>query len=144
MTSARLERARRSDAPRFAPDLFAEAESSLAEAERLADQDKDYRGAIRLMALATLRADEATTRAEDERRLAEQRLRHLLIELESLLEIAGARGAEREAPDELARLRVRYQSVRDLAVRSDLLEALEAGSALRPEILAFEQRFRRH
>jgi Domain of unknown function (DUF4398) len=142
MTTSRVEAARSSDAPEFAPDLFAEAESSLAEARRLVDEGKDYRGAIQAMALASLRADEASVHAREERRVVERKLRRLLIDLESLLEIAVARGADGKAPSELAGLRARYESVRDLAMGSDLLEAMEAGRALRPEVLAFEERFR--
>ncbi len=142
MTTARVESARRMDAPRFAPDPFAEAESSLAEAKRLVDEGKDYRGAIRAMAVASLRADESATRADSERRVFERRLGHLLLELESLLEIAAARGAARENPSELASLRARYEKVRDLSMGPDALEAMEEGAALRPEILTFEERFR--
>lgn len=143
MTAARVESARRLDAARFAPELFAEAESALSQAKELVAEGKDYRGAIQAMALASLRADEASSRAVEQRRVTEQKLRHLLLDLESLLEIAASRGASREAPAELAGLRARYQSVRDLAIANDLPGALEAGSALRPEILDFEERFRR-
>jgi hypothetical protein len=144
MTTARVENARRMDAPRFAPDLFAEAESSLVEAKRLVDEEKDYRGAIRAMAVASLRADESAARADSERRVFERRLGRVLLELESLLEIAAARGAARDAPSELASLRARYEKVRDLSMGPDGLEAMEEGSALLPEILAFEERFPLH
>jgi hypothetical protein len=143
MTTARVDGARRQDADRFAPDLFGEAESALAEARRLVEEGKDYRGAIQAMALASLRADEAGARAQAERMVAERRLRQVLLDLESLLEIAATRGASEKAPLELAGLRARYESVRDLAMGPDLLEALDQGSALRPELLKFEERFSR-
>jgi hypothetical protein len=71
-----------------------------------------------------------------------QKLDRLLMDLESLLEIAADRGASETAPQELATLRARYEGVRRLREERELFEALEAGTALKPELVAFEARFR--
>ena len=68
ITKARVEMARLQDAAIFAPALFADAESSLAEAERLANVERDYRAAIQAAAHSTLRANEAFSRASSERK----------------------------------------------------------------------------
>ncbi len=71
-----------------------------------------------------------------------RKLGRLLFELGGLLEMAADRGAEEEAPAELSALRARYEEVRAMAEERDLLDALADGMALKPELLAFEGRFR--
>jgi hypothetical protein len=63
LTAARVEAARNQEAAVFAPELFAEAERSLAEANRLASSEGDYLAAIEAAAHSTLRANEAFSRA---------------------------------------------------------------------------------
>jgi len=142
ITASRVEAARQQDAAVFAPELFTEAESSLAEAQRLASIERDYLAAIQAAAHSTLRANEAFFRASSERIVVVRRLDQILFELEGLLEMAADRGAEEEAPAELAALRARYEEVRAMAEERDLLDALADGTALKPELLAFEERFR--
>ena len=143
MAAARVEKARLASAPIFAPELFAEAEASLAEARRLVASGSDRLGAIRAAARATIRADEASVHASSESAVARQRLDRLLFELDSLLDMAGKRGAGAEAAEELASLRKRSGSVRELARTGDVLGALKDGADLKPELLEFEKRFRR-
>jgi hypothetical protein len=56
--------------------------------------------------------------------------------------MAADRGAREEAPAELEALRSRYRAIRTMVDERDLLDALAAGTALKPELLAFEERFR--
>jgi hypothetical protein len=142
IAAARVEAAREQDAAAFAPELFAEAESSLAEAQRLARDERNFLGAIQAAAHATLRANEAFSRASSERIVALRKLDRLLFELRSLLEMAADRGAASEAPAELSGFHSRYEAIRTMVEKHDLLAALGAGSALKPELLAFEDRFR--
>jgi len=142
ITSSRVEAARQQDAAIFAPELFAEAESSLAEAQRLAATERDYLAAIQAAAHSTLRANEAFFRARSERIVVVRRLDQILFELKGLLEMAAHRGAAEEAPAELSALQTRHEAIRAMVEASDLLDALAAGMALKPELLAFEERFR--
>ena len=77
-----------------------------------------------------------------ERYIASRRVRRALLELEGFLAIAYDRGAETEAPDALTAFDQRIQHVKTVAESGDLLGALELARRLRPELLAFEQRFR--
>jgi hypothetical protein len=142
ITAARIEAARQQDATVFAPELFAEAERSFAEASRLAELEGDYLAAIQAAAHATLRANEAFSRASSERTVVSRKLDRLLFELGSLLEMAADRGATVEAAVELAGFQSRYDLIREMVEARDLLDALAAASALKPELLAFEERFR--
>ncbi len=141
ITKARVEVARQQDAAVFATELFAEAESSLAEARRLADVEGDYLAAIQAAAHATLRANEAFLRASSERIVAVRKLDQLLFELASLLEMAGERGAKEQAAAELSAFQSRFEAVRAMVEARDLLEALAVGTALKPELVEFEARF---
>jgi hypothetical protein len=142
ITAARVEAARREDAAVFAPELLAEAESSLATARRLAASEGNYVAAIQTAAHSTLRANEAFFRASSQRIVVVRKLDQLLFELEGLLEMAADRGAEEEAPAELSALRARFEEIRAMVAERDLLDALAAGTALKPELVAFESRFR--
>ena len=142
ITASRVEAARQQDAAVFAPELFSEAESSLVEAQRLAKLEGDYLAAIQAAAHSTLRANEAFFRASSERIVVVRKLDQLLFELEGLLEMAATRGAEEQAPAELSALRSRYEEVRAMAEERDLLDALADGTTLKPELLAFEEKFR--
>jgi len=142
IAAARLEAARSQDAAVFAPEIFGEAEASLAESTRLAEIEGDYLAAIQAAAHSTVRANEAFLRASSERIVVLRKLDQLLFELESLLEMAADRGAAEEAPAELSALQSRYQAIRAMVEERDLLDALAAGTALKPELLAFEERFR--
>ncbi len=142
ITKARVELARQEDAAIFAPELLADAESSLAEARRLADVERNYLAAIQAAAHSTLRANEAFLRASSERAVVVRKLDQLVFELQSLIEMAGARGAKDKAGAELAALQTRVDAVLAMVDRRDLLEALAVGTALKPELVAFEKRFR--
>jgi hypothetical protein len=142
ITAARVEAARQQDAAVFAPELFAEAERSFAEANRLAALEGDYLASIQAAARSTLRANEAFFRASSERIVVVRKLDQILFELKSLLEMAADRGAKVEAAAELGAFRSRYETIRAMVEARDLLDALAAASALKPEILAFEERFR--
>jgi hypothetical protein len=142
IAASRVELARNEDAALFAPALFRDAESSLAEAKRLLSAEGDYLGAVQAAAHSTIRADEAFLLASTARTAVMQKLDRLLTELESLLAIAVDRGASETASQELASLRSRYEGVRRLFEERDLFEALAAGTALKPELVAFEARFR--
>lgn len=142
ITAARVEAARQQDAAIFAPALFAEAEGSFAEANRLAELEGDYLASIQAAAHSTLRANEAFFRASSERIVVVRKLDQLLFELGSLLEMAEYRGATEEAPAELSAFQSRYQAIRAMVKERDLLDALAAGTALKPELLSFEERFR--
>ena len=56
--------------------------------------------------------------------------------------MAADRGATEEAATELSAFQSRYEAIRAMVKERDLLDALAAGSALKPELLAFEERFR--
>jgi hypothetical protein len=139
IAAARVEAAREQDAALFAPELLAEAESSLAEARRLAREGREFLPSIQAAAHATLRANEAFSRASADRIVAVRRLDRLLHELESLLEMAAHRGGESE---DLSALRARYDAIRMLVEKRALHDALAAGMALKPELLAYEARLR--
>jgi hypothetical protein len=143
IAKTRVEMARQQDASIFAPELFADAESSLAEATQLADVERNYLAAIQAAAHSTLRANEAYSRASSERTFVLRRLDQLLFELGGLLEMAARRGAK-DSPDELAAFQARFDAIRAMVEARDLLEALAIGMALKPELVAFEQRFRRN
>ncbi|HXV63831.1 MAG TPA: hypothetical protein VEK15_24235 [Vicinamibacteria bacterium] len=139
MTRKRLAAAIEVDADLFAPELLDEAETFLAKAELLARDRATYRASIRAAAHACLRADEAFAKARAARRTVVVRLERLLHELDGLLDMAASRGARSTHGDELFRLRARYEAVRDI---KNVLTAMEEASALKPELLAFERRFR--
>ncbi|MGH9336531.1 MAG: hypothetical protein ACRD21_22565, partial [Vicinamibacteria bacterium] len=103
----------------------------------------EYRAALRSAAHSSLRANEAARKAGAERTVAVRRLDQLLFELESLIEMAAQRVASAEAEKELAAFRASFGAVRTMAEERDFLDALAAGAALKPELLAFEERFRR-
>lgn len=142
ITAERIEAAREQDAAVFAPELFAEAERSFAEANRLAELERDYLGAIQAAAHSTLRANEAFSRASIERTASGRQLDRLLLELGSLLEIAAARGATERAPTELAAFQTRYDGIRAMVEEHHLPDALAAGTALKLALIAFEERLR--
>jgi hypothetical protein len=142
ITKARVEMARQQDAAIFAPELFADAESSLAQAQRLVDVEGNHLAAIQAASHATLRANEAFARASSERIVVVRRLDQLLFELGGLLEMAALRGASEKSADELAAFRTRFDAVRTMVEGRDLLEALAIGNTLKPELVAFEERFR--
>ncbi|HSF16665.1 MAG TPA: hypothetical protein VLK65_14045 [Vicinamibacteria bacterium] len=139
MTRKRLAAAVEVDAALFAPQLLDEAETFLAQAERLARDRATYRTSIRAASHACLRADEAFAKASAARRVVVVRLERLLYELEGLLDMAASRGARSTDADELFRLRARYEAVRAI---DNVLTATEQASALKPQLLAFERRFR--
>lgn len=142
MAAARVEAARLVDAAVFAPELFQEAESSLAEATRALASKSEYRTSIRAAALAIVRADEALSKAMAERTVVVRGLTQLDFELQGLLEMAAGRGARDKAPRELEALRARYESFSRRRNEGDFLGALEEGSALKPDLLAFERGLR--
>ena len=142
ITKARVEMARQQDAAIFAPELFADAESSLAEARRLADVEGNYLAAIQAAAHSKVRANEAFARASSERTFVVRRLDQLLFELGGLLEMAALRGAKERAPEELAALQTRFDAVSAMVEKRDLLEALAVGAALKPDLVALETRLR--
>ena len=113
--------------------------ASLAHARRLAEEEKAYRDAILAAGDAVEHADEAFKQSLMEKRVVSQRVTRCLGELGGLISIARSRGA---APDELAPLELRYQSVKAVAESGDLLAALAEAEAFKPELLLFEQRFR--
>jgi hypothetical protein len=141
MTAKQVELAREQDAPVFAPDAFGRAEASLQEASRRIDA-KEYRSAIRALADARQNADDASSRAKTERMVVEQRLAQTLFELDGLLSMATGHGAREASPAETASLEARVAAVHELEKKGHLIEALDAGSSLKPVLLALEQRFR--
>jgi hypothetical protein len=142
MTKARVELARQQDAAVFAPELFAEAESSLAEAQRLAQVEGNYLAAIQAAAHSTLRANEAFYRASSERIVVIRRLDQLMFELASLLDMAARRDGRHEARKELEPFQIRFDAIRAMIAGRDLLDALAVGTALKPELVELEKRFR--
>lgn len=139
MAAARIEVARASEAALFAAEPLASAEASLAEARRLAEEEKAYRGAILIAGEAVERADEALRRSTMTKRVVTRKLTRCLGELEGLISMARSRGA---TPEQLAPFELRYQGVRTLGESGDLLTAIAEAQALKPELLSFEQRFR--
>lgn len=137
----RVARAAEADAALFAPDLLSEAERALAEAERLVETEASYRRAVRSAAQACLRADEAFAEASTERRVIDVRLRRLVRDIGGLLQMAASRGAREAASSELGALEARFERIGALA-KENILEAHEEAVRLKPEALAFEQRFR--
>jgi hypothetical protein len=138
LVGERIASARAAEAAVFAPELLDDAVSGLAEAEGLVRQS-EHAAAIRAAAEASLAAEDAATEATAERALVVQRFERLRSELRALLEIAASRGAD---PEALHPLRDRCDHVDTVAEQGDLLGALGEAVALKPELLAFEQRFR--
>jgi hypothetical protein len=142
MAAARVEAARLVDAAVFAPELFREAEVALGEANRALATRTEYRTSIRAAALAIVRADEARSKAMVERAVVVRGLTQLDFELQGLLEMAAGRGAREKAPRELEAFRLRFESFSKRRNEGDFLGALEEGSALKPDLLAFERGLR--
>jgi hypothetical protein len=141
LAANRVEVARSVDAATFAPEPLGRAELALATAQRLAE-DGSYLPAIHAAAETVMHADDAFDVSTIERSIAERRLERCLQELEGLMAIARYRGAGSAAPRELDAFAERYSAVTATADGGDLLTALEQGRQLKPELLAFEQRFR--
>ena len=141
LAAKRVEAARAVDAATFAPERLGHAETALATAQSLTE-DGSYLAAIHAAAETVMHADDAFNVSTIEKSIAERRLERCLQELEGLMAIARYRGAASEAPDELTAFRERYRAVKSTADGGDLLAALEQGRQLKPELLAFEQRFR--
>jgi hypothetical protein len=142
MAAARVDAARLVDAAIFAPELFQEAEAALTEATRALSSQTEYRNSIRAAALAIVRADEAHSKAMVERTVVVRGLTQLDFELRGLLEMAVGQGAREKAPDELETLQARFESFSFRRNAGDFLGALEEGSALKPDLLAFERGLR--
>ncbi len=142
LVRSRIDEAKIVESPLYAPELLAESEAALAEAYRLTLEAEDYRESIRVAARARGRADEAYIKATEERQLVRRHVARLVGELEGLLDIAGSRGADREAGDELLEFEERQARIVDLAETGDLLTALAEGKRLKPELVGFEMRFR--
>ncbi len=141
IAARRVEAARAVDAATFAPERLGHAELALATARSLTE-DGSYLAAIHAAAETVIHADDAFEVSTLERSIAEQHLERCLRELEGLMEIARYRGAGSAAPSELEAFAQRYRAVKSTADGGDLLTALEQGRQLKPELLAFEQRFR--
>lgn len=140
LVSGRVEAAREKDAAVFAPELLARAESGLEQAERLDAAGHAHREALRAAADASLAAEDALRSAETARAATLRKLEHLQAELEALLDIARSRGAEEG--EEIRALGARCAQVEAHAESGDLLGALDEATALKPVLLAFEQRYR--
>ena len=141
LAAKRVEAARSVDAATFAPERFGHAESALATARSLAE-DGSYLAAIHAAAETVMHADDAFEVSTIERSTVERHLERCLQELEGLMAIARSRGAGADAPSELEAFDERYRAVKSTADGGDLLTALEQARQLKPELLAFEQRFR--
>ena len=140
LADARVERARRVEAPLYAPEGFARAEAALAQAHRLAETADSYLEAVRRAGDAVGLADDAARDAATHKKIVERHAARCVRELEALLSMSQHGGAESDP--EFAALAERYRSVRATAEAGDLLGALDQGRALKPELLALEMRFR--
>ncbi len=141
LAAKRVEVARAVDAATFAPEQLSHAELALATAQSLTE-DGSYLAAIHAAAETVMHADDAFDVSTIERSITERRLERCLQELEGLMAIARYRGAAADAPDELTAFSERYRAVKATADDGDLFMALEQARQLKPELLAFEQRFR--
>jgi len=141
LAANRVKEARLVDALTFAPEPLGHAEWALATARSLTEKGR-YRPAIHAAAEAVMHADDAFDVSTIERSIAERHFAHCLHELEGLMAIARYRGAGSAAPSELEAFAERYRAVESTADGGDLLAALEQARQLKPELLAFEQRFR--
>ncbi len=141
IAARRVEAARSVDAATFAPEPLGRAELALATARSLTE-DGSYLPAIHAAAETVMHADDAFDVSTMERSIAERQLERCLQELEGLMAIARYRGAGSAAPSELEAFGERYRRVKSTADGGDLLTALEQARQLKPELLAFEQRFR--
>ena len=141
IAARRVEAARSVDAAIFAPERLGHAESALATAQSLTE-DGSYLASIHAAGVAVMHADKAFDVSTVERSIAERHLERCLQELEGLMAIARYRGAGSAAPSELETFAERYRAVKSTIDGGDLLTALEQARQLKPELLAFEQRFR--
>ncbi len=141
IAAKRVEAARSVDAATFAPERLGHAELALATARSLTE-DGSYLPAIHAAAETVMHADDAFEVSTIERSIAERYLERCLQELEGLMAIARYRGAGSAAPSELEAFGERYRAVKATADDGDLFMALEQARQLKPELLAFEQRFR--
>ena len=139
LASGRVETAQTAEAAIYAPEPLHRAETALATARTLSDEG-GYLAALHAAGDAVTHADEAYGVATIERRVASRDVDRCLRELEGLIDIARSRGAP---ADEVESFRERYDAIRAVAEGGDLLTALDLGRQLKPEVLAFEQRFRR-
>ena len=105
-------------------------------------EEGSYLPAIHAAAETVMHADDAFDSSTIERSIAERHFERCLHELEGLMAIARHRGAGSAAPSELEAFAERYRALKSTADGGDLLAALEQGRQLKPELLAFEQRFR--
>ena len=138
LAAARVESARSADGAIFAAEPLARAETALATAYALTEE-RSYLAAVHAAGDAVAEADMAFETATVEKKMAEHHVDHCLGELEGLMAIARSRGAPE---DELAAYDARYQAIKAIADDGDLLTALDQGLQLKPELLAFETRFR--
>jgi len=141
LAANRVEAARSVDAATFAPEPLGHAELALATARSLMEEGS-YLPAIHAAAETVMHADDAFDSSTIERSIAERHFERCLHELEGLMAIARHRGAGSAAPSELEAFAERYRALKSTADGGDLLAALEQGRQLKPELLAFEQRFR--
>jgi len=141
LAANRVEAARLVEAATFAPEPLGHAELALATARSLTE-DGSYLPAIHAAAETVMHADDAFEVSTIERSMAARHLARCLHELEGLMAIARYRGAGSAAPSELEAFAERYRAVNSTADGGDLLAALEQARQLKPELLAFEQRFR--
>lgn len=142
LVASRIEEVKHIQGAVYAPELLAESEATLAEAERLTVEVGDYLESIRVAAQARAQADDAYLEASAEKRMVARHVTRLVRELRGLLEIARSRGAEHDAKEELLRLEQRGARVEELMETDDLLAALAEGESLKPELIDFEKRFR--
>lgn len=138
LASERVETARTAEASVFAAEPFERAETALATAQLMTSEQR-YLESVRFAGEAVAHADDAFDAATMAKRVAERDVSRCLSELEGLIAIAESRGA---AATELAGFRERYLGVKAVADSGDVLGALDQGSQLKPELLAFEQGFR--
>ena len=142
LAESRVEQARAVEAQLYAFDTFSRAESALAEARTGLQRRASYPEAIARMTEAVSAADEAHREAVMHKLVVARHVSRSLKEIEGLLAIARSRGAAEKAPADLEGYEARYREVRTIAESGDLLGALDQGSRLEPELLAFEQSFR--
>lgn len=142
LVASRIEEVKHIQGAVYAPELLAESEASLAEAERLTVEAGDYLESIRVAAQAREKADEAYLEASAERRRVARQVTRLVRELRGLLDIARSRGAERDAGEELLRFEQRGARIEELMETGDVLAALAEAESLKPELIDFEMRFR--
>ena len=143
MAASRVDRARDEEASHYAPEVFREAETSLALAREALSDSRRYREAVRQAARACLRADEARRRAAAEQEKLSRWTDRSIRECEALLEQARDLGAEIGHAGELETFVARHAAIVNALAEGRVSDAHAAAIQLKDALLIWLHQLQR-